>query len=371
MNPHRKNREVSTARGAPSVRARIGHKIGVPVHVRIVRPPTFTGMMHDRRRFLQMGLAGSAGLLAGCTPATEDTPAALPAPGVGPVLLSTWDHGLIANEHALMALDRGGSILDAVEQGVAVVESDPTNRSVGLGGLPDRDGFTTLDACIMDHDGRAGAVAFVQHLQHPVRVARAVMERTPHVMLVGSGAERWARENGFHEVRLEIPEVRRRWQEWLEQGTYQPVANVENHDTIGQVGLGPDGRLAGSCTTSGLAWKVHGRVGDSPIIGAGLFVDGDVGAACATGVGELVIRIAGSHAVVELMRQGVHPQEACRQAVERIIRKNPGLRDMQVGLLAVRRDGAVGAWAVLPGFSYALSDAQGTRLEQSGHSLPG
>ncbi len=329
--------------------------------------------MHaDRRHFLKLGLAGSAGLLAGCTPATEHTAVeGVPPAGKGPVLLSTWDHGMIANEHAMITLGRGGSILDAVEQGVAVVESDPTNRSVGLGGLPDRDGFTTLDACIMDHDGRAGSVAFVQHLQNPIRVARAVMERTPHVMLVGSGAERWARDNGFPEIRMEIPEVRRKWQEWLEKGEYKPVANIENHDTIGQVGLGPDGRLAGSCTTSGLAWKIHGRVGDSPIIGAGLFVDGDVGAVCATGVGELVIRVVGSHAVVELMRQGVHPQEACKQVVERIVRKNPGLQEMQVGFLAVRRDGVHGAWALLPGFSYALTDAQGTRLVECGHTLAG
>ena len=329
-------------------------------------------MSHDRRRFLQLGLAGSAGLLAGCNNASNGTGPApiqegLPAPGKGPILLSTWDHGMIANDHGLRALQNGKSILDAVEQGVAVVEADPTNRSVGLGGLPDRDGFTTLDACIMDHDGRAGAVAFVQRLQHPVRVARAVMERTPHVMLVGSGAERWARENGFTELQLEIPEVRERWRKWLEEGTYAPVANVENHDTIGMVGLGPDGRLAGSCTTSGLAWKVHGRVGDSPIIGAGLFVDGDVGAACATGVGELVIRVAGSHTVVELMRHGAHPQEACREAVRRILRKNPGMEGMQVGFLAVRRDGTYGAWSVLPGFNYALTDAHGTRLVDSAH----
>jgi N4-(beta-N-acetylglucosaminyl)-L-asparaginase len=325
-------------------------------------------MTHDRRHFLKLGIAGSAGLLVGCEdPAATPT---VPPAGRGPVLLSTWDHGLIANQHAVMTLERGGSILDAVEQGVAVVEGDPTNRSVGLGGLPDRDGFTTLDACIMDHDGRAGAVAFVQKLQHPIRVARAVMERTPHVMLVGSGAERWARQQGFAEVHMDIPEVRQRWQEWLEQGEYKPVANIENHDTIGQIGLGADGRLAGSCTTSGLAWKIHGRVGDSPIIGAGLFVDGDVGAACATGVGELVIRIAGAHTVVELMRHGVEPEEACRQALDRIVRKNPELADMQVGFLALRRDGAYGALALLPGFTYALTDAQGTRMVRSAHVLP-
>jgi isoaspartyl peptidase/L-asparaginase-like protein (Ntn-hydrolase superfamily) len=245
-------------------------------------------------------------------------------------------------------------VLDAVEQGVMVVESDLTNRSVGQGGWPDRDGFTTLDACIMDHRGRAGSVAFVQGFEHPVAIARAVMERTPHVMLVGAGAERWALENGFQRREVDLPEVRKAWREWLEKGEYKPVVNIENHDTIGMVAVNAAGELAGSCTTSGLAWKVHGRVGDSPIIGAGLFVDGEVGAACATGTGELVMRCAGTHAVVELMRQGIEPQEACREVIRRILRMNPGLKGHQVGLLALRRDGAHGAWSIYKGFNYAL-----------------
>ncbi len=327
-------------------------------------------MGHDRRQFIKLGLAGGAALAAGCT-TVEGPDSSLPRPaaqgGGGPILLSTWNHGLIANDHAKRSLDGGGSILDAVEQGVAVVEADFTNRSVGLGGWPDRDGIVTLDACIMDHGGRAGSVAFIQRFQHPIRIARAVMERTPHVMLVGSGAERWARENGFSNIDVEIPEVRQAWREWLEKGEYKPVANIENHDTIGMLGLAADGTMAGSCTTSGLAWKVHGRVGDSPIIGAGLFVDGDVGAACATGVGELVIRTVGSHAVVELMRQGAEPADACREAVGRILKKNPDLGDQQVGFLALRRDGAIGAWSLHPGFNYAITDKNGTRLEDSPH----
>jgi N4-(beta-N-acetylglucosaminyl)-L-asparaginase len=235
------------------------------------------------------------------------------------MILSTWNHGQAANAKAWAVLENGGSVLDAVEQGVAVVESDLSNRSVGLGGLPDREGKVTLDACIQDHDGRAGAVAFLQEIENPISVARAIMERTPHVMLVGSGAEQWALENGFSKREVEIPEVRRAWQEWLKSGQYKPKANVENHDTIGLVAMDANGRMAGACTTSGLAYKIHGRVGDSPIIGAGLFVDGEVGAACATGVGELVIRTAGSHTVVELMRQGLDPVEACGQAVQRIL----------------------------------------------------
>lgn len=321
----------------------------------------------ERRRFIQLGLAGTAAYLAGCTDAPsaalEESPAEkLPQ---GPLVLSTWDHGLPANERAWEVMRAGGSVLDAVEHGVMVVESDLSNRSVGLGGLPDRDGHVTLDACIQDHDGRAGSVAFLQRFEHPISIARAVMERTPHVMLAGAGAERWALENGFLTRDVQIPEVQAAWQKWLERGEYKPVANLENHDTIGMVAMDAQGRLAGSCTTSGMAYKVHGRVGDSPIIGAGLFVDGEAGAACATGVGELVIRVAGSHTVVELMRQGRSPAEACKEAVLRIQRKHKDLKDMQVGFLAIRADGAYGGYALRDGFSYAVHTAQGNELVPS------
>jgi N4-(beta-N-acetylglucosaminyl)-L-asparaginase len=287
--------------------------------------------------------------------------------GRGALVLSTWDHGLAANAKAWAVLGNGGSVLDAVEQGVAVVESDFSNRSVGLGGRPDRDGIVTLDACIQDHDGRAGAVAFLQGFENPISIARGIMERTPHVMLVGGGAERWASENGFNRREVEIPEVREAWRQWLESSEYKPQVNIENHDTIGLLARDADGQLAGACTTSGLAYKIHGRVGDSPIIGAGLFVDGDAGAACATGVGELVIRTAGSHTVVELMRQGYEPEAACRQAVQRVLRKHPGLNEMQVGFLAIRADGAYGGWAIYDSFNYAVRTPAEARLVASGH----
>lgn len=273
---------------------------------------------------------------------------------------------MAANAKAWEVLSAGGNVLDAVEQGVAVVESDLTNRSVGLGGMPDRDGHVTLDACIQDHEGRAGAVAFVQRFEHPISIARAVMERTPHVMLVGAGAERWALENGFTPRDVEIPEVRAQWLEWLKEGNYKPVVNIENHDTIGMVAMDAQGRLAGSCTTSGMAFKVHGRVGDSPIIGAGLFVDGEAGAACATGMGELVIRTSGSHTVVELMRQGMDPEAACKEAVRRIIKQNPDMTDKQVGFLAIRKDGAYGGFSVYSGFEYALNTPDRTELVETG-----
>jgi len=287
---------------------------------------------------------------------TEESPGTIangPSPGKGPIVLSTWKHGLMANTKAWQVLSAKGSVLDAVEQGVSVVESDLSNRSVGLGGHPDRDGSVTLDACIQDHNGKAGAVAFLQRFEHPISVARAIMDRTPHVMLVGKGAEQWALENGFEQLDVEIPEVRQAWQEWLRTSTYKPIANIENHDTIGMIAMDSDGQLAGSCTTSGMAYKIHGRVGDSPIIGAGLFVDGEVGAACATGVGELMIRTSGSHTVVELMRQGRTPEEACREAVRRVAKHVPANEAMQVGFLALRADGLYAGRSLYAGFDYA------------------
>lgn len=327
--------------------------------------------MQDRRRFLKIGLAGSTALVVGCaadgTPVTEEgqTATAVASPGTRPLVLSTWDHGMAANAKAWAILAQGGSVVDAVEQGVMVVESDLSNRSVGLGGRPDRDGKVTLDACIQDHQGRAGAVAFVQRFENPIRIARAVMERTPHVMLVGEGAERWAAENGFTPRDVEIPEVRKEWLEWLQKSEYKPIANIENHDTIGLIAMDAHGNLAGSCTTSGMAYKIHGRVGDSPIIGAGLFVDGDAGAACATGVGELVIRTAGSHTVVELMRQGMEPTLACKEAVRRILKLGTN-KGQQVGFLAIRKDGAYGGWSVYKGFNYALRTGEEELLVDAG-----
>ncbi len=329
--------------------------------------------MQDRRHFLRTGLVGTAALAIGCAAEGSGEASEKPAraqentKGARPLVLSTWKHGLPANAKAWDVLISGGSVLDAVEQGVAVVESDFNNRSVGLGGMPDRDGHVTLDACIQDHDGRAGAVAFVQRFEHPVSIARAVMERTPHVLLVGAGAERWASENGFTPRDMEIPEVKAKWLEWLKKSEYKPVVNIENHDTIGMIALDANGRLAGSCTTSGMAFKVHGRVGDSPIIGAGLFVDGEVGAACATGVGELVIRTAGSHTVVELMRHGMEPTAACKEAVRRITKQNPEMTDAQVGFLALRKDGAYGGWSVFSGFNYALRTTDRDELVDAGY----
>jgi N4-(beta-N-acetylglucosaminyl)-L-asparaginase len=281
-----------------------------------------------------------------------------------PVVISTWRHGMSANAEAWKVLEYGGKALDAVEKGVMVVESDPNNQSVGLGGLPDRDGFVTLDACIMDENNRCGAVAFLQDIENPIAVARKVMDETPHVLLVGEGALQFAKEKGFKTVNLLTDKSKKAWEAWKVKSKYQPVINSENHDTIGMLALDTSGNLSGSCTTSGMAYKLHGRVGDSPLIGAGLFVDNEVGAACATGVGEAVIRIAGSAIVVELMRLGLHPAEACKAAVERIIKKHKSMKGLQVGFIALNKEGEHGGYSVYNGFNYALrTDTQNLMID--------
>ncbi|HRH11591.1 MAG TPA: N(4)-(beta-N-acetylglucosaminyl)-L-asparaginase [Bacteroidia bacterium] len=287
-----------------------------------------------------------------------------------PVVISTWNHGLAANEGAWKILSKGGTALDAVEKGVMVTEDDLSNLSVGLGGLPDREGKVTLDASIMDHNGKCGGVAFLQRIKHPVCVARMVMEKTPHVLLVGAGAQKFALENGFQlESEKLTAEAEKAYKEWLKKSEYHPKANIENHDTIGMVALDAAGNLSGSCTTSGLAYKMHGRVGDSPIIGAGMYVDNEIGAACATGVGETVLRICGSFLVVELMRQGLSPTDACKKAIERLITKSPNIKDVQVGFLAINKNGEHGSYAIQKGFNYALADESGNQLFDSDYHV--
>ncbi len=313
--------------------------------------------MSDRRTFIKRTALGAtlAPALLGCEEvATESVPA------VRPVALSTWNHGLPANEAAWEILWQGGTALDAAEAGVRVPEADPRVSTVGYGGLPDRDGAVTLDACIMDHEGRCGSVAFLKNIMHPISVARKVMEETPHVMLVGEGALQFARDQGFSETSLLTPEVEALWRRWkAESGPARPPINVENHDTIGMLTLDQSGNLAGACTTSGAAYKYHGRVGDSPIIGAGLYVDNAVGGATATGWGEAVIRAVGCFLVVEFMRQGHGPEDACRLAVERVIEKNPDWREIQVGFLALTKAGEYGAYCIAPGFNFAVQTPDG------------
>jgi len=302
-----------------------------------------------------------------------------------PIVVSTWDFGREANAASWEVLSAGGRALDAIEAGAKVPEADPKNQTVGYGGLPDRDGRVTLDACIMDEAGNCGSVMCLEHIKHPISVARRVMEKTPHIVLVGDGALRFALSEGFPKENLLTPESEKAWRKWLKESKYQPRINIENerseprpdipmpggkdnHDTIGMLALDKAGNMSGGCTTSGMAFKLPGRVGDSPIIGAGLFVDNEVGGATATGVGEEVIRCVGSHLVVELMRQGLSPVDACRKAVERIARRNPEkARGMQVGFLALHRDGRHGGFALQKGFTYAIRSEGMEQIVKAGH----
>lgn len=287
-----------------------------------------------------------------------------------PRVLSTWNHGLAANEAAWKIMERNGTALDAVEKGVRVTESDPNNRSVGLGGLPDANGLVTLDACIMDQSFNCGSVSFLQNIENPISVARKIMEDTPHVMLSGKGAYDFAIQKGFKHKNLLTQEAKLAWEKWIKDAKKQkPIINNENHDTIGMLAIDKKGNLSGACTTSGWAYKLHGRVGDSPLIGAGLYVDNEVGAACATGLGEAVIRICGSHTVVELMRQGISPQNACKQAVERIIKAHNNLDGLQVGFIAMNKQGEFGAYSVYSGFNFALKDSKTNSLINSKYEM--
>ena len=327
--------------------------------------------MFNRRKFLQSSLLSSLGLALG----NKKLPAETNYPVIenSPIVISTWDAGLEANKAAWKILGNGGRALDAVEAGVMVTEASQ-NCCVGLGANPDRDGFVTLDASIMDEHFNCGSVAFLERIKHPISVARRVMEKTPHVMLVGSGAQQFAVAEGFSlEPQQLSADAEKSYKEWLKKSEYKPVINIENsknhgpnasqqfhssefnHDTIGMVAMDAKGNLSGSCTTSGMGFKMRGRLGDSPIIGAGLFVDNEVGAVTATGQGEDVIRICGSHTVVEFMRQGLSPEEACKKAVERIVKvKGEGAKQIQVAFLALNKKGEVGAFAIQKGFSYAL-----------------
>ena len=317
--------------------------------------------MNSRRNFIKLGALGTffSGTFIKACAQTEPQ-----AEAIKPIVVSTWEHGLAANEAAWEILKAGGGALDAVEKGVNITEADPEVSTVGYGGFPDKEGNVTLDACIMNPAGDCGSVAFLQNIKHPISVARKVMEETPHIMLVGDGARKFAVQQGFPEENLLTPKSEAAWKKWMaeENPNQKQEINVENHDTISMLAVDENGDISGACTTSGAAWKLHGRVGDSPIIGAGLYIDNEVGGACATGWGEAVIRICGSHLVVEFMRQGHSPEDACRMAVERLIKRNPDYRDIQVGFLALNKQGQYGAYCIQPGFNYAVQDRSGSQL---------
>ena len=322
----------------------------------------------NRRKFLQLG-ALSAPVLA----TKRSSGNSSFSQTIKPIVISTWDSGMPVNAEAWKILSAKGTALDAVEAGAMHIENK-IDCCVGLGGYPDRDGIVTLDSCIMDHKANCGAVAGLERIKHPVSVARKVMEKTPHVILVGAGAQQFAVENGFvlESEKLSIP-AKNAYTEWLKKSEYKPVINIENkkqngpfapnffedgtanHDTMGLVAMDFTGNLSGAVTTSGMAFKLHGRVGDSPIIGAGLFVDNEIGAATSSGTGEEVIRICGTHLVVEFMRQGYSPEMACKKAVERIVKRDKEkAKTLQVGFLALNKKGQYGAYAIQKGFVFSV-----------------
>ncbi|WP_054559633.1 isoaspartyl peptidase/L-asparaginase family protein [Croceitalea dokdonensis] len=322
----------------------------------------------QRRKFLKKSSLTAVGALsttalASCKTKTSEDENARNAPmetksPIRPIAIATWN---VPNSTAAAwkVLKEGGTSLDAVETGVKMEEADVNNQSVGKGGRPDRDGHVTLDACIMDSKGNCGAVVYLQHITHAISVARKVMEETPHVMLAGKGAEQFAFEQGFDKEDLLTKKSKAEWLEWKKEAKYAPVINIENHDTIGMLAIDKNGDISGACTTSGMAYKMAGRVGDSPIIGSGLFVDNEIGGATATGQGEEIVKTVGSFLVVELMRQGRSPQEACEEAVNRIIKNDPNYEKIQVGYIAINKNGETGGYCIHPGFSYRVYTEQG------------
>lgn len=326
--------------------------------------------MTTRRSFIKSSLTSLGALLP--LPAVDDNGVQGNAPS-RPIVVSTWGFGQPANEAAWEVLGKNGSSIDAVEQGVRVPEGDPDVQTVGYGGYPDRDGVVTLDACIQDQNGDAGAVTFLRHIKHPVSVARKVKDETPHVMLTGEGALDFAVDQGFEQQDLLTDESRQAWKEWLEKSDYDHDAQPVGHDTIGMLALDGAGNLSGACTTSGLSYKWHGRVADSALIGCGLFVDNEVGAACATGVGEEIIKIAGSHSVVERMREGDHPEDACRKVIKRMLKRNPDFKgsDQQVAFLALNENGEYGGYGVKKGFSFAVHNNSVNKMEDASYVVSG
>ncbi len=333
--------------------------------------------MHSRRSFLSLAPIGLASLKIRPVQSSKK-----------PIVIATWDSGVDVSKAAWAILNKqGGKSLDAVEAGAVSIENQ-TVCCVGLGGNPDRDGKVSLDACIMDHNFNCGSVAFLHRIKNPISVARKIMEETPHVMLVGEGAQKFALEQGF-ELQPDVlsGQAEKEYKQWLKKSEYKPIINIEkaqkqktgntpvpqklddgsfNHDTMGLIAMDGAGHLAGACTTSGMAFKMRGRVGDSPIIGSGLYVDGDVGAVVATGQGEEVIRTSGTHLITEFMRNGDSPQLACRKAIERLIRINPGkASSFQVAYIALNKKGEYGAYAIQPGFQFAVHDGAGVKLFDS------
>jgi isoaspartyl peptidase/L-asparaginase-like protein (Ntn-hydrolase superfamily) len=306
-------------------------------------------MNHSRRDFLKTSAIASGGILLNQLTPKNIFPSSAENDS-GPIVISTWAPNLKSNARAMEVLLNGRNSLDAIEEGIKVTEADPNDTSVGYGGLPDADGIVTLDASIMDWNGKAGSVAFLQNIMHPISVARLVMEKTQHVMLAGEGARKFAIANGFKEENLLTENAKKAWMDWKKK-----QVKKENHDTIGMLAIDKMNNMTGGVSTSGMAFKLHGRVGDSPIIGAAMFVDNSVGGAVSTGNGEFVMRTLGAFLIVEKMREGLSPQKACEFAIERIYKTHKDLSNMNVSYLALSKSGEIGAYSLKPGFTYCFT----------------
>lgn len=319
----------------------------------------------DRRKFVLNSLKNAVAATAGSTLLTSACARKMRSHKIKenpiyPLVVSTWNNKM-ANEKAMEVIEKGNPAIDGIEAGIRIPEADADDMSVGYGGRPDREGNVTLDACIMNSDGDCGAVTYMQDIKHPISVARKVMEVTPHVILSGDGATQFAVNQGFIKENLMTKKSIQEWTEWLKESKYEPKINIERHDTIGMLAIDMNGNISGGCSTSGLAYKMAGRVGDSPIIGSGLYVDNEVGAATATGMGEAILKSVGSFLIVELMRQGYSPDEACREAVNRI-QKKQDTSALQVGFIALNKKGETAGFALKSGFVYALTTRTETQI---------
>ncbi|MFT5751547.1 MAG: N4-(beta-N-acetylglucosaminyl)-L-asparaginase [Flavobacteriales bacterium] len=311
----------------------------------------------NRRKFLKgtalsgAAIASGASLLSCGEGTTEKPKALLPSETTThPTAICTWNF-IDANAKAGLLLSQGKPALDAIIEGVAVEEANLENTTVGKGATPDREGTVTLDACVMSPQGDCGAVLAVENIVHVAALARKVMEDTPHVILAGKGAEEFGYAMGFPKENLLTESSKKSWEAWKITSEYTPIINIENHDTIGMLAIDSAGDIAGVCTTSGLGYKMKGRVGDSPIIGSGLFIDNEIGGAVATGLGEEVLKTVGSFLIVELMRQGKSPQEACEEAIARIVKKGERYRDFQIAYIAINKAGQTGSFCIHEGFT--------------------
>ena len=327
-----------------------------------------------RRNFLKKASVTGLGLVAvsstfiSCDETSEKKEAIVAGKAIVPIVLATWRcHD--ATKAAWEVLEKGGESIDAIEAGCRVEEANLKNTTVGIGGAPDRDGNVTLDACIMNKNGGYGAVVCMENIVHPISVARKVMEETPHVLLAGKGAEQFAVEQGFKRENLLTEASKKAWLKWKEKSEYKPIINIENHDTIGMLAIDKNGDISGGCTTSGMAYKMAGRVGDSAIIGSGLFIDNAVGGATATGMGEEVLKTVGTYLIVELMRQGRTPQEACEEGVKRIVESNPNYKNFQVGYVALNKQGEYGCYCIHGGFGISkYQEGKQTYVESNAHT---